>query len=633
MVAPQPLTGDEVLSQLNKLGQVTFGKASKSCLQGYLKDHNWRKRSIFFELPYWRTLLLRHNLDVMHVEKNICDNVLGTILQIAGKSKDSKEVRLDLEILGIRRDLWLKSVGGSNIIPTANYVLPASKKKIFFDWMKELRFPDSYSSNIAKCVKNGKLMGMKTHDCHVLLEQVLPLALPDLLPKQVADTVVQLAKFFRDLCCKSLHPNDLNQLEGDIVIVLCKLERIFLPSFFDVMEHLAVHLAGEAKLAGPVQYRWMYPIERYLRKLKSYVNNKAKPEGSIAEGYIAEECLTFCSRYLNGVETLFNREERNFDGPVTEQKEKFSIFQIHGRPLGASNARVLTEEELHLAHFYVLENCDEFIPYVDEHKSILEASHQNNNLENLHKKNFSTWIRKRVEEMSNSGALVDEQIVSLAQGPDDRARYFTGYFANGFRFHTRKREKLRKNQNSGVFVRGDPENCDVSYFGQLVDIIELRYLGENRVVLFKCDWYDVFDNIRGYRTTNHGYALVNTKRRLQTNAPFIIACQAEQVFYVHKIGDPNWQYVIQNKPRNFYDVPKSEQQHHSDSEEPFQMDEQESRQSSIENVEDIEVDDLPGEFIDVRSTYISDNEVTDGEASDRQTSSDDYDDYDDYDEN
>ncbi|KAL9668754.1 hypothetical protein QQ045_006294 [Rhodiola kirilowii] len=55
---------------------------------------------------------------------------------------------------------------------------------------------------------------------------------------------------------------------------------------------------------------------RYLRNLKSYVNNKAKPEGSIAEGYVAEECLTFCSRYLSGVETHFNREERNFDEPV-----------------------------------------------------------------------------------------------------------------------------------------------------------------------------------------------------------------------------------------------------------------------------------------------------------------------------
>lgn len=48
------------------------------------------------------------------------------------------------------------------------------------------------------------------------------------------------------------------------MLILCKLEKIFPPAFFDVMVHLAVHLPREAMLAGPVQYRWMYPIERYL---------------------------------------------------------------------------------------------------------------------------------------------------------------------------------------------------------------------------------------------------------------------------------------------------------------------------------------------------------------------------------
>ena len=43
----------------------------------------------------------------------------------------------------------------------------------------------------------------------------------------------------------------------------------------------------------------MYPIERYLGKLKSYVRNRNRPEGSIAEGYLAEECVTFCSRFLS----------------------------------------------------------------------------------------------------------------------------------------------------------------------------------------------------------------------------------------------------------------------------------------------------------------------------------------------
>ncbi|GJW82684.1 hypothetical protein Tco_0155829 [Tanacetum coccineum] len=69
---------------------------------------------------------------------------------------------------------------------------------------------------------------------------------------------------------------------------------------------------------------WMFPFERYMKKLKNYVRNKAKPKGSIAEGYVAEEALTFCSRYLkDDVETRFNRLGRNDDGLPEEEPNKF----------------------------------------------------------------------------------------------------------------------------------------------------------------------------------------------------------------------------------------------------------------------------------------------------------------------
>ena len=55
---------------------------------------------------------------------------------------------------------------------------------------------------------------------------------------------------------------DIVSAEVDIAVTLCKLEKIFLPSFFTMMVHLVMHLATEAKIGGPVQYRWMYPIER-----------------------------------------------------------------------------------------------------------------------------------------------------------------------------------------------------------------------------------------------------------------------------------------------------------------------------------------------------------------------------------
>ena len=55
----------------------------------------------------------------------------------------------------------------------------------------------------------------------------------------------------------------LEQLECDIAIILCKLERIFPQAFFDVMVHLIMHLVSEALIGGSTQFRWMYPFERY----------------------------------------------------------------------------------------------------------------------------------------------------------------------------------------------------------------------------------------------------------------------------------------------------------------------------------------------------------------------------------
>ncbi|KAF2302223.1 hypothetical protein GH714_033781 [Hevea brasiliensis] len=48
-----------------------------------------KKKSIFFDLPYWEHNILRHNLDVMHIEQNVCDNLIGTLLNLNGKSKDN----------------------------------------------------------------------------------------------------------------------------------------------------------------------------------------------------------------------------------------------------------------------------------------------------------------------------------------------------------------------------------------------------------------------------------------------------------------------------------------------------------------------------------------------------------------
>ena len=77
----------------------------------YGVHYNWHKKSIFWELPYWKDLLLRHNLDVMHIEKNFFENIMNTILNVPGKTKDNIKSRLDLPDICSRSELHIKSNG------------------------------------------------------------------------------------------------------------------------------------------------------------------------------------------------------------------------------------------------------------------------------------------------------------------------------------------------------------------------------------------------------------------------------------------------------------------------------------------------------------------------------------------
>jgi hypothetical protein len=83
----------------------------------------WKKRSCLWDLPYWTSLKLQHNLDVMHIEKNICESIPGTLLGIPGKTKDSINARLDMEDIGIRKHLHLKRDGDSYSAPPAPYTM------------------------------------------------------------------------------------------------------------------------------------------------------------------------------------------------------------------------------------------------------------------------------------------------------------------------------------------------------------------------------------------------------------------------------------------------------------------------------------------------------------------------------
>nr|GEW27929.1 hypothetical protein [Tanacetum cinerariifolium] len=188
-----------------------------------LVELNWTKRSMFYELEYWSFVTLKHNLDVIHIKKNVLESFLNTLL-MNDKSKDTAKARQDLERLGIRSALWLgKNKNEKCSKPQAAYSFTPKDKKSFVSSSKELTY------------QMGPIFG------------------------------------------------------------------------------------------GPIHPWWMYPFERYIKKLKNHVRNKANPEGSIAKGYVAEEALTFSSHYFRDVTIKFNRLDRNVDFPPTTCQ--FQVFK------------------------------------------------------------------------------------------------------------------------------------------------------------------------------------------------------------------------------------------------------------------------------------------------------------------
>jgi hypothetical protein len=108
--APDVQSGDDILGQLEGMvfGDESADKTKEKkqtkekkrkrgqSTEAAIDDVVWKKKSVFFRLPYWKDNLLRHNLDVMHIEKNGMDNILGTILDIKGKIKNDLAACRDL---------------------------------------------------------------------------------------------------------------------------------------------------------------------------------------------------------------------------------------------------------------------------------------------------------------------------------------------------------------------------------------------------------------------------------------------------------------------------------------------------------------------------------------------------------
>jgi hypothetical protein len=170
----------------------------------------------------------------MHIKKNMFENIFNIVMDVKGKTKVNIKARLDIALYYNHKNMELVYNESRVAKPRASFVLEKNAQLLVYKWLQSLRFLDEHASNILRLVniEDCRFYGMKSHDYHVFMQTLIPLAFHDLLPKGIWDALTEISHFFRDICSSKLNVEHIERLQTNIVETLCKLEMIFPPSFF-----------------------------------------------------------------------------------------------------------------------------------------------------------------------------------------------------------------------------------------------------------------------------------------------------------------------------------------------------------------------------------------------------------------
>lgn len=161
----------------------------------------------------------------MHVEKNVCDSLIDTLLNIKGKTKDGWKCCQDLVEMAMREQLHPISQGPRTYLSPACHTMLTNEKRSFCHCLRNFKVPQGYSSNIKSLVSINdlKLVGLKSHDCHVLIRGILR--------EKVRVAITHLCFVFNAIYNKVNDLGRLDELENEAAIVLCQMEMYFPSSF------------------------------------------------------------------------------------------------------------------------------------------------------------------------------------------------------------------------------------------------------------------------------------------------------------------------------------------------------------------------------------------------------------------
>jgi hypothetical protein len=161
---------------------------------------------------------------------------------------------------------------GKHFLPPASYTLIVEEKKEFCQCLHRVRVPTGFSSNISKLVSINDLsmFDYNSHDWHVMMMVFLAISIRAIKLVHMKVFITRLCYFFNTVSQKMNGHKELDNLRAYMIETMCMLEICF-PPFFDIQQHLMIHLVDQILTLGPLYLHGMFSYERYLAVLKFYV--------------------------------------------------------------------------------------------------------------------------------------------------------------------------------------------------------------------------------------------------------------------------------------------------------------------------------------------------------------------------
>jgi hypothetical protein len=159
---------------------------------------------------------IRHSIDVMHIKKNVCESLLKILLNTDRESRDHGHARAGLKKMEIRLELWLNDLVKGTELPTSCTTLSKHENNEFCGFLKNVKVPSCYSTNASRLISLQDLKvdaNVKSHDYHVLLTQMIIIAIQSILLVNDWEARMNFCFFFNAIGQKLLSEEALESLE------------------------------------------------------------------------------------------------------------------------------------------------------------------------------------------------------------------------------------------------------------------------------------------------------------------------------------------------------------------------------------------------------------------------------------